>query len=600
MNAFVVAAQDVSGSGGSALASWRPLVGMLVVFAVIVVALTVYGRAPAGASGLSRLALRAPCALERVTGIPGWAATAVGLSLFGLLVAGQGFYADVAWHVALGRDKELFTAPHTSIVLGLLFIAAASVLGTLFATAAKVTTGVRWGPLRIPYSLLPLGALGFAAVSGFPLDELWHAEYGIDVTMWSPTHMLMILGASFSGLASWLVLAEAGVRFRSNGWATGVTVVAAWLVLQGLASAQGEFDFGVPQFQQVFHPILVCIAAAFAFVAIRVALGRWWGIGIAVAGQVLEFLDVFGGDDSPVQTRMGGIYVGSAIAVEVVARLFGTDNRVRFAIASGLTVGTVGLATEWVYNQGAYQPWKSSLLPEAVVFGTVAAVGAAVLAVAYARAVGRDGRGRVPTGALVVAALAVVVALALPMPRRVGDVTAAMTLAPASGERATVHVTLDPPDAADGNKWFQATSWQGGELVLAEMEPVAGSPGQFVSDRPIPLSGQGKALVRLHRDDQMMAVAVRLPADPEIGEPEIPAVDRTARFVREQRYLLREQKPGGATLAVAIYTLLTAVAGLWTAAFVFAVARITPSSSSERLDGGSPIGPSSRDRVAAG
>ena len=36
------------------------------------------------------------------------------MALYGLLVAGQGFYSDVAWHIALGRDDELITAPHTA------------------------------------------------------------------------------------------------------------------------------------------------------------------------------------------------------------------------------------------------------------------------------------------------------------------------------------------------------------------------------------------------------------------------------------------------------------------------------------------------------
>ena len=94
--------------------------------------------------------------------------------------------------------------------------------------------------------------------------------------------MLMILGASFLGVAAWLVLADAGVRPHDNNWSMGVHVVAAWLTLQGLAAPLGEFAFGVPQFQQIFHPLLLCIAAGFAFVAMRLVLGRWWGLGIAV------------------------------------------------------------------------------------------------------------------------------------------------------------------------------------------------------------------------------------------------------------------------------------------------------------------------------
>lgn len=576
---FLLATEHLTDGGGSALASWRPLIALLVIFVVILGALAAYGRPPAGYRGILGFALRPPAALERLTGIPGWAVATIGLSLFGLLVAGQGFYSDVAWHVALGRDEELFTAPHTGIVAGLGLIAAASVLGTLFATAAKVRTGVRFGPLRIPYSMMPLGALGFAAVSGFPLDEIWHGAYGIDVTMWSPTHMLMILGASFSGLASWLVLAEAGVRPRDSRWSAGITGVAAWLVLQGLASSQGEFDFGVPQFQQVFHPILVCIAAAFAFVAIRIALGRWWSIGVACAGALLDLLDLFGGEDGPVSTRMGGIYIGSAIVIELVAWALGTDRRLRFAVVSGVAVGTAGLATEWLYNQGAYQPWKAALLPEAVVLGTVAAVAAAVLAAAYARAVGRDARGKLPLPALLVAGLVLLVVLAWPMPRRVGDVTATIELERAGDDAVVVRAILDPPDAAVDNKWFQAASWQGGALVLAEMVPVKGGrPGEYLADGTVPIVGKGKAMLRLHRGDEMMSIAIRMPADPEIGEPEIPAVDRTTRFVSEQRYLLREQKPGASTVAIAVYGLLAGVALLWIAAFAYAVARVAPRS----------------------
>src|SRR3546814_12127739 len=87
------------------------------------------------------------------------------------------------------------TAPHAGILIGLVMILGAAVVGTLVATFERVD-GIHLGALRVPRSLVPLWALGLGAVSGFPLDEVWHTEYGIDVTMWSPTHMLMILGRS--------------------------------------------------------------------------------------------------------------------------------------------------------------------------------------------------------------------------------------------------------------------------------------------------------------------------------------------------------------------------------------------------------------------
>jgi hypothetical protein len=555
----------------------------------------VFSKGAEHSSPVARFVLRPVCALERITGIPGWAAAMVGTALYGLLIAGQGFYSDVAWHIALGRDDELFTAPHTSIFLGLVMIFGAALVGITAATLQGVTTGVRVGALRIPWSAIPLLALGAAAVSGFPLDELWHAQYGIDVTMWSPTHMLMILGASFTGVASWLVFAEAKVPFE-GGWRRGAHVLAGWLTLQGLAASQGEFVFGVPQFQHVFPPILVMLAGAFAAVAIRLVLGRWWAIGIITGSFVLMnlgLLDFGGRDEGPVDTRFGGIYIASAIAVEVVAWLLGTDRRLRFALVSGAAVGTVGLAGEWAWNTNAYQPWNDSLLPDAVIYGAIAAIAAAVLATAFGSAVRREPHHGLPTVALVAAGLALLAVIALPMPRRVGDVRADITLDRVGSDRAFVNVALDPPNAAEDARWFQASNWQGGTLTLAEMKEVG--PGRYRSDKPVLVTGMGKTLVRLHRGAEMMAVPVRLPADPEIGEPEIPAVNRSVDFASEKQFLMRESEENAAWLAIVIYVLLAGVAVAWIAAFVVASQRVRPALADS--DGKGPQAPQRR-RVA--
>jgi hypothetical protein len=553
--------------------SWVPMFGLLGVFVAIVIALIVFGRSDAR-TWWARLLLRPANTLERITGIPGWAVATLGVSLYGLLIAGAGFYSDVSWHIALGRDKNLFTAPHTEIVIGLLLIFLSAVVAVTVASLSKVDTKLRWRGLRVPWSAIPLGLLGASAVAGFPLDDLWHAKYGIDVTMWSPTHMLMILGASFSGMASWLVLAEAGVSPRRRGWGRGVHVVAAWLTLQGLVSSQGEFSFGVPQFQQLYLPVLVCLAAGFALVAIRLVLGPWWALGLALVNFGLtatNLLNLSGGDGL-VQTRPGGIYVVSALVVEVVALVWATERRLRFAVLSGIGVGTIGLAGEWLWNSKAYQPWRASLLPDAVILGVIAAAGAAVLGVAFGSAVTREPRHRIPRAALVIAGLAVLGALVWPFPRGVGDVQADLAVQPAGKGLVTVTVTLDPPDAADDARWFQASSWQGGGLVLAEMKKIA--PGVYRADKPVPVTGKGKTLVRLHRGSEMMAIPVRLPADPEIGKAEIPARNRHARFVNERRYLLRETHGGAAWFAVLIDVLLLVVAVAWITAFAVVSQRV--------------------------
>ena len=556
----------VDGPRGSSLADWEPLYAFAGVFVALLIGAYIAGR------GRDRGLMRIPAGLERVSGIPAWAATTLLFSIYGLAVAGFGFYNDVEWHVALGRDDDLFTSPHTAILAGLVMIACSPLAGEIVASIRKREGGLRIGPFRFPWSTLPLLALGTAALIGFPIDELWHRTYGVDVTMWSPPHLIMILAASFSGLASWLVLADAGVRPTDGRWPRGLHVVCGALTLQGLSSLQGEFSFGVPQWQQLYHPVLICLAAGFALVAIRIVHGPWWALGIASGILAVQWLDSMD-EGGPIKTRAGALYVGSAIAVEVVARVLGTDRRLRFAIASGLGVLAVGLPVEWAWNQGAHQPWTNALLPEAVLVGGLAALSGAALGAAAAGAISRDrGRRAVPALVVLVALVGVGVALGLPSPRRVGDVTADVRLEFTDDDHARVHVTLDPPDAAEGARWFTAGSWQWGGRTIAHMERTG--DGEYVGDTPLLMTGRAKSLLRLHRGAEMMAVPIRLPADPDYDLAEVPAEDRRTRFVAEQRFLQREaDRPAGA-LALLVYALAIGLALAWIVAFIFAARRV--------------------------
>src|SRR3546814_1696334 len=81
-------------------------------------------------------------------------------------------------------------------------------------------------------------------------------------------------------------------------------------------------------------------------------------------------------------------------------------DRARFALLSGLGIGTVGLAGEYLWNADAWQPWTTNLFPEVIGFGIVGGVGAAVLGAAFARAIERDATVR-PLSALLVAGAAI-------------------------------------------------------------------------------------------------------------------------------------------------------------------------------------------------
>jgi hypothetical protein len=439
------------------------------------------------------------------------------------------------------------------------------------------------------------------ALGGFPLDELWHRTYGIDVTMWSPTHMLMICGAAFSLIAAWLALAEAGVTFRQNRWTKIAHFIAAWFVVAGLSAPLGEFRFGVPQFQQLFHPILLLLAAAFAFVPTRIVLGRGWAIILAVATFVPESIGLMSSTASNgfVPTRTPGMFIASAVAVELAAVLLGTERRLRFALASGVGVATLGLAGEWWWNRDATQPWNGVLMRDALLYGIVIAIGAAILGAAYAGAVNRE-PGRIPRAAVLLATVAVLIALLLPMPRRTSNVVAQIDMV-RTGDNVALTVRLDPPDAAKEARWFQAIAWQGGGLRVVGLHAVA--PGTYVADEPIPVGGKWKTMLRLHTGAVMMSAPVFLPADPEIGAAEIPATSRTIAFADEQQYLMREVKSGPNTVMVIAYVVVGLVVLVWAGSFALACTRIpkrpplrTPGTKASGSPGREPMATTSRER----
>jgi SAM-dependent methyltransferase len=74
------------------------------------------------------------------------------------------------------------------------------------------------------------------------------------------------------------------------------------------------------------------------------------------------------------------LYLVSALLVELVALRVSTRRPLVFGLASGVAIGTVGLAAEWGWSHAFMPlPWHASLLPEAAVLGFAAAVAGTVI-----------------------------------------------------------------------------------------------------------------------------------------------------------------------------------------------------------------------------
>ena len=147
--------------------------------------------------------------------------------------------------------------------------------------------------------------------------------------------------------------------------------------LIGLSTFQGEFDFAVPQFRLVFHPILLMLASSVALVAVRI----WAGKGAAI-GAALFFILIRGTLTLLVSPLFGHttlhfpLYLVEAVVVERSRCASRATSRSRSGCWPASGIGTVGLAAEWAWSFAWWTiEWPASMLVEGVICGFVAAVG---------------------------------------------------------------------------------------------------------------------------------------------------------------------------------------------------------------------------------
>ena len=567
-------------AGGTPIEDLVPatIVGLLALAAVVALGVAHRG-------GRLHVLTRAARLAGNVSGLPGWAALPAAIAGAALLVAVLGFYWDVATHIDNGRDEGPFANPSHFLIIG-------GLAGVAFAGAVSLMLGrdEDRSSLRIAAGWhVPIGGLllllcGGVAVLGFPLDDVWHRLFGQDVTLWSPTHVQMVGGAALSTLALWVLIVEgrraAGPELDPRR-ARRLELVTAGSFLIGLSALQAEFDYSVPQFRLLFHPVLLMGTAGCALVAARIRLGR----GGALAA-VAMFLVIRGSLSLLVGPIMGHttlhfpLYVAEALAVEVVALRLGPRRQLSFGAVCGIAIGTVGLAAEWAWSHlWMTMSWPASLAPEAVPLGLVAAVGGGLAGGYIGRALTEPDRPRqrVPRLVAVATFASVLVALAYPFPTT-GEMQGRATFraAPVAGRPgwARLEVDLEPPSVADDSEWFVVTAWQGGGSVVEPLEPTGN--GTYASSSPVPVSGQWKTLVRLHDGNALLAVPVYLPEDRAIPAPGTPAPGpgEARSFVSDKRLLLREAKDVSMPLTMSASALLAALVAAWVAAIAAGLHRL--------------------------
>ena len=157
------------------------------------------------------------------------------------LLAGWGVQWDIMWHVRIGRDS-FWIPPHvmtysgvTLIVLASFGVLARDTLRRLLAGRAPEGTERVLGLSGTPGFLLASCGIALAVLAA-PIDDLWHRLFGIDVTLWSPPHLLGLVGVTINTLACALVAREA---YPAKSWPRYVALVIA------LTSFYGSLSVGL-------------------------------------------------------------------------------------------------------------------------------------------------------------------------------------------------------------------------------------------------------------------------------------------------------------------------------------------------------------------
>src|SRR3954451_4335514 len=520
---FLTAASNPAGGAATqdiVLAS----AGALVLTTIVVVTGVLYR------SGSVRWLHRLAGFSERQWGVPAWVALPGEVASVSLIVALLGMYWDISLHIDQGRDPGPLANPaHYLILFGLfgVFVAGflAIIMGDHRGGESMIKRASSW---KIPIGGILLFACASFSLLGFPLDDGWHRIFGQDVTLWGPTHLMLFGGAGMTliGRASLLVEGERAARRErrqaGNGNGAdgspstdGVGVAGRHLMnlqkaglmggfLIGMSTFQGEFDFGVPQFQLVFHPMLIAWAAGIALVTARV----WGGRGAALVAVaffigIRGLVSIFVGPIMGEVTPHFPLYIVEALLVEGVAFLISTRRPIRFGVWSGLAIGTIGFAAEYLWSHiWMPLPWPSSIMPEGLIWAVVAGVAGGLLGALIGSALGSDRRvfprrGVKPALAVAFVAIFAMVAYGLHTNNTGNGATAAFALhnAPANagpGRWVTADVKLNPRNAASDAKWVSITAWQGGGLVVDRLHKV--SEGVYRSNKPFPVNGDWKAL----------------------------------------------------------------------------------------------------------
>ncbi|MDP3713739.1 MAG: hypothetical protein Q8R60_14790 [Mycobacteriales bacterium] len=420
-------------------------------------------------------------------------------------------YWDDSWHTDKGRD-DFAIPPHLLLYGGVLVASLAVAAWGLMAwrRAGWGVGGVR-SVLGDP-ALLLAGIGGATTLASGPVDAAWHEIYGRDAVIWSPPHLTAVLGtlALSVGLLAGLRLAQgrAGALAR---------LLAAAGVIGTLQVPVLEYDSDVPQFSVLWFLPVAALGVCAAVALLNDLLpGPREAVGAAVVYTLLRagtvaFLAAAG---------FSLTLVPPVVVAFALAALLRDKGPVLRLILLGAAVPLVW----WPFLR--LQADVTTLVPLALLPGSVALGALAGLLVALAHGDLRLSRAAAARTAVVVAALALAVGA-------VPGQDAAWAHDPGQGEQlregeltvaregGTARITMELPGACDGLTAGGAVARRAGQALHGPLR-VEDAPGGCRLDGTVDGLGEGRWFVYAEaRDDDGTALEAWLPAAPGETDTEV-------------------------------------------------------------------------------
>lgn len=262
-------------------------------------------------------------AAERSVTIPWY----VWCSAYAVTATTVGLYWDISWHMSIGRDT-FWTPAHLGIHSGAIVAGISSVFLILSTTFGR-RQDQRNAAVKVWGFYGPLGAFvslwgGLAMLTSAPFDDWWHNAFGLDVTIMSPPHVLLIGGMFILGLGGlFLIVAEmnradAETRVKMNR----VFLYAGCMLTMLLLMLIYEYADYTLAHSAIYYraiglampPVLVGIARASGY--------RWAATKVALIYFVLWLLALWLVPFVPAEAKLGPVYTPISHLVPLEFPLF--------------------------------------------------------------------------------------------------------------------------------------------------------------------------------------------------------------------------------------------------------------------------------------